>query len=94
MTCDVSIVIVIIIFIVWTSGNANTDAEGLGSYFVKRCLKFFSEWPDRGVLAKGKKLCRADPNIPNGILSTGDNLKCLKRLRLVQQPVLQIQIWR
>ena len=25
-----------------------------------------------------------DPNIPNGILSTGANLKCLKRLREVQ----------
>ena len=26
----------------------------------------------------------SDPNIPNGILSTGANLKCLKRLREVQ----------
>ena len=30
------------------------------------------------------ELVPADPNIPNGILSTGDNLKCLKRLTAVQ----------
>ena len=34
------------------------------------------------------ELVRADPNIPNGILSTGDNLKCLKRLRPAQQHCL------
>ena len=87
----VFIVVVIIIFIIWTSENAIKD-KGLGSYLWQGDqIELF--WPR---VKSYVELVRADPNIPNGILSTGDNLKCLKRLRPAQQhsTVLQIQIWR